>query len=54
MHVASPEKSIYQSFQKTTAQNVNTVDLMKMEKLNALIQNLFKNKKVFKAFISVL
>ena len=34
--------------------NVNTMDLPKMEKLQLLMTNLLKQKKVFKAFISVL
>lgn len=52
-NLSSPERTMYQSFQKPQL-NVNTVDLMKMEKLNVMIQNLFKSKKVFKAFINIL
>ena len=36
------------------ATNVNAVDLHKMEKINNLVVNLFKTKKVFKAFLSLL
>eukprot|EP00347_Sterkiella_histriomuscorum_P010193 403377247 len=42
------------SFMSKPAVNVNLMDLSKVEKLQALFQNLLKQKKVFKAFISVL
>ena len=43
----APKQSIYST-------NVNYIDIKKMEKLVTLMNNLYKSKKVFKAFLSVL
>lgn len=53
----SPTKSFNKqqaSAQNNYQANVNSVDIMKMEKVLTLVLNLFKAKKVFKAFISLL